>query len=204
MKTLCTRNLFLTGGLLLMAGAMNIQAANVTKLNTTTMVNGAADWSSAPATTDVGEFGSTPTAGTLAAMTLGGPLTLGGLQLDGTTAGPLAITDANTLTLGTAGINMLTANNNATLNFPLALGGSQTWSVGSGRTLTAGGIVSDGGNVFSLTKTGNGTLTLTNNNTYTGGTTNNGGTLNLDFTAGAANDIILNSSALALGRSECH
>ena len=150
MKTFCTRNLFLTGGLLLMTGALSIQAANVTKLNTTTMNNGAADWSSAPLTTDVGEFGSTPTAGTLAAMTVGGPLTLGGLQLDGNLAGTLAITDANTLTLGTSGINMLTANNNATLNFPLALGGSQTWSVGSGRTrtsCTAGGC---GGGVAAL------------------------------------------------------
>ena len=60
----------------------------------------------------------------------------------------------NTLTLGTSGINMLTANKNATLNFPLTLGSSQTWSIGSGRTLTAGGVTSDGGSAFGLTKTG--------------------------------------------------
>jgi hypothetical protein len=40
-----------------LGAAFGVQAANVTKLNTITMVNGAADWSAAPAPTDVGEFG---------------------------------------------------------------------------------------------------------------------------------------------------
>jgi hypothetical protein len=53
-------------GLFLVAGATSLQAANVTKLDTTTMNGGAADWLSAPATTDVGEFGATPSAAHLA------------------------------------------------------------------------------------------------------------------------------------------
>ena len=69
--------------LLFLVGALSLQAANVTKLNTTTMNGGATDWSAAPATTDTGEFGATPISTTLAAMTLGGNLTLGGLQFDG-------------------------------------------------------------------------------------------------------------------------
>jgi hypothetical protein len=63
--------------------------------------------------------------------------------LDNNLVGPLIITDANTLTLGVSSINMLTANTNATLNFSLALGGSQTWSVGLGYTLMVGGVISD-------------------------------------------------------------
>ena len=92
--------------LVLLLSAVGAQAANVTKKNTTTMNGGATDWSAAPATTDIGEFDATVTSGNLAAMTLGASLTLGGLQLDGTMNGPLTISAANTLTLGSSGIVM--------------------------------------------------------------------------------------------------
>ena len=78
--------------------ATSSEAVNVTKLDTTTMNGGAADWSSAPATTDVGEFGSTPSAFSLSTMTLGGNLTLGGLQFDNSLLGPVTIAGGNTLT----------------------------------------------------------------------------------------------------------
>ena len=131
--------LFLTGGLLLMMVALNGHAANVLKLNTSTMNGGATDWSAAPATTDVGEFANTPSSATLAAMTLGGSLTLGGLQFDSNLAGPVTIASGNTLTLGTSGISLSAANNDVTINCALTLGTSpQTWTVASGRTLTIG------------------------------------------------------------------
>ena len=155
----------LTAALLLLAGALNVQAANVTKKNTTTMNGGLTDWSAAPATTDVGEFDATVSSANLTAMTLGASITLGGLQLDGTMNGPLTISAANTLTLGTSGINMTAANQNATLNCTVAPGGTQTWNVQSGRTLTVGsGITASGATTFSLTiNNGNtGTVTLGN------------------------------------------
>ncbi len=154
--------------------ATGSQAANVTKLNTTTMNNGASDWSAAPATTDIGEFNGTPTSTTMASMTLGGNLTLGGLQLDGTTTGPLTITDANTLTLGTSGIGMGLANNNLTLNCPLILGGAQGWNAGS-ETLTVNGAITDPGN-YSLSTAGNVTLS-SSNAVALGDTTISSGTL---------------------------
>ena len=121
-------------------------AANVIKLDTTTMNGGAADWSAAPAATDIGEFDATAAAGTLAAMTLGGNLNLGGLQLDGTMNGPLTIASGNTLTLGTNGINMGSANQSLTLNCGLTLAsGRQAWNVVGGQTLTIGGTFSHTG-----------------------------------------------------------
>ncbi len=165
MKSNPTRHLFQTAALLFLAGALNVQAANVTKKNTTTMNGGATDWSAAPAATDVGEFDATVSSANLAAMTLGASITLGGLQLDATMNGPLTISAANTLTLGTSGINMTAANQNATLNCTFAPGGTQTWNVQSGHTLTFGsGITASGATTFSLTiNNGNtGTVTLGN------------------------------------------
>ena len=155
--------LFLTGGLLLMMVALNGHAANVLKLNTSTMNGGATDWSAAPATTDVGEFANTPSSATLAAMTLGGSLTLGGLQFDGNLAGPVTIATGNTLTLGTSGISLSAANNDVTINCALTLGTSpQTWTVASGRTLTIGVSPSIPA-AYVLTITGAGNTTVNGN-----------------------------------------
>jgi autotransporter-associated beta strand protein len=173
--------------LLLLAGALDLEAANVTKLDTTTMNGGAADWSAAPATTDVGEFGAAPSAAHLAAMTLGGNLTLGGLQLDGTLAGPLdiAATGGFTLTLASSGINMSAANFSATNNCLIALSVAQPWNIGSGQTLQVGGVLSGTG---GITNTGPGTTVLAANSTFSGPLVVNNGTLTAFFkgaTAGA-------------------
>ena len=133
--------------LLLLTGALATRAANIIKSDTTTM-NTAADWSgTAPSSASVGEFDATAQAATLANMTLGGNVTLGGLQFDGTMNGPLTIasTGGYTLTNGTSGINMSAANNDVTLNCALSLGTvanqAQTWTVPLGRTLTMNGAV---------------------------------------------------------------
>ena len=197
---------------------------NLTKLDTTTMNGGAADWSAAPATTDVGEFGATPTLAHMAAMTLGGNLTLGGLQMDGTTLGPLTVASGNTLTLGTSGINMSAANNNMTFNCALTLGGAQTWNVASGRTLTIGGSsISAGANLLTIagagstsigataiisstggiTKVGGSTFTLNGNTTQhnLGSSTLavNGGILNLVIPSTGIANIIASTASLSLG-----
>ena len=75
----------------------------------------------------------------------------------------------------------------------------------SAGTLTVGGTIGDGGNGYSLTKAGPGTLVLSGNGNFSGGMIVNGGTLNLVgdrgfnagiFTSGGAYTI--NSGAVLL------
>ncbi len=200
MKTAATRAIHMIGAgvcLLSLAGRLNVQAQNVTKLNTTTMNGGAADWSSAPTTSSVGEFGATPTATTLANMTLGGNLTLGGLQFDSAMQGPLTIsvTGGYSLTNGASGIN---ATNNATLNCSLSLGANQTWNVNSGNTMTVGGVIS-GAN--TLTLSGLGTVKLAGANTFTNTTTVTAGTLQLGSSLAFTNATFAQAVPLALSGS---
>ncbi len=204
MKTnqLITKQIILGTGLLLLAGAVKIQA-NIYKAATATM-SASSDWATtpggvtavAPTASVIGEFGSTPSSANLSGMALGGNTSLLGLQFDNNTAGPLTVGAGSTLTLAASGINMASANNNATLNCAVALSASQTWSVNSGLTLTVGGVIS--GSTFGITKTGPGTLVLSAANTFTGNVTNNAGTLKLDFTAGGAPSANIINSASAL------
>jgi autotransporter-associated beta strand protein len=73
---------------------------------------------------------------------------------------------------------VLSNNVSATLTNSVNLGSDTTFGVGSGQTLTLGGVISNS-TTHALTKTGAGTLTLGTNNTYTGNTTVNAGTLRL-------------------------
>ncbi len=120
---------------------------------------------------------------------------------------------ANSVTFNTAGYTIgggtlnlnqiattLTANENATINSAIGLTTAQNWSVAAGKNLMVGGLISGGG---SLLKTGGGTgvLTLTNNNTYTGGTIVDNGVLVLQGDNGANGTIVgeltINSGAEA-------
>jgi len=80
---------------------------------------------------------------------------------------------ANSITLGgTATAPNVTTGAGAVVNgLDLILAANTKFNIGGG-SLTASGIISDGGNGFGLTKSGNGngTLTLTGNNTYSGAT----------------------------------
>ena len=126
--------------------------------------------------------GTTVNAGTLAlgsATALGtGTFTLGGGNLDSSVA------------------NLVNTSNNAqSWNADFTFVGSQNLNLGTGtvtpsanrqvtvtaNTLTVGGVI--GGGAISLTKAGAGTLTLTNKNTYAGGTVVTGGTLQVNGSA---------------------
>ena len=54
------------------------------------------------------------------------------------------------------------------------------FNVDSGKTLTVGGVIDDGAGSYAVNKSGAGTLVLTKVNTYDGGTTVTGGTLNVN------------------------
>ena len=120
-------------------------------------------------------------------------------------AGTLKINSATALGTGLFTINggkidnssiggdiTLANNNPVTFNGDFEFIGTNNLNLGTGattltapttmtvdaKTLTIGGSIGGGGNL--LTKAGAGTLTLTGNNTYIGGTTLNAGTLNIN------------------------
>src|SRR6266496_3570460 len=118
------------------------------------------------------------TSATSPAVTLAGTTTADGLLT--MSSGTLAMTGGS-LTVGS-----LTGSSNIT-----GTSSTRTLTVGSDNSSPAAysGVISNGSAAVSLTKDGSGTLTLSGNNTYTGTTTVNAGTLQL----GTAN-VLSNSS----------
>ena len=105
-----------------------------------------------------------------------------------------------------SGITARNTANTAALTFTIsesiALGASQTWGVTNGGTTGTANLVVSGnisGTGYGITKDGNGMLTISGtNNTYTGTTTINAGTLNLANTA-ANNKAIVGDIAISGG-----
>ena len=110
------------------------------------------------------------------------------------TTNSASIDGTNTLTLGSGGIDMVSASENVTLNAPINLASNQTWNVGirnPGNLLTVNSSLS--GSV-ALTKAGYGTLVLNGSNSFsgalyvdTGGSSANDGALCIAHSAAAAN-----------------
>jgi autotransporter-associated beta strand protein len=146
-------------------------------------------WTDTAGTADIAIFG-----GTAGTVTLG--QNLGALGLVFNTTGYTIAAGANTLTLGSSGINASAlTSGTTTISGNVALAANQSWNVGLGATLAASAGIS--GSTFGINKTGYGTLTLTGANTYTGTTTVTGGTLNIG--GGTANGSISSSSPLSMG-----
>ena len=148
---------------------------------------------------------TTPVPGNLGAVNLAADFAVKTLAFDAaSTATTIGSSGGFTLTITPTlfanGINVDTTAGDNTLTTKVALGADQTWTVGTGRTLTASNVVS--GN-FALTKAGAGTLTLSGSNTYGGTTTVSAGTLTIAnalalqnsalVTTGAANSVVLSS-----------
>ena len=122
----------------------------------------------------------------------GGTLAIGGASALPSGAGAGNVEDNATLDMGgfDVTVNGLSGSGVVTNG----AGGSVMLSIGAGNeSSTFEGVIEDGRGVTSLTKTGNGTLTLTGANTYSGDTTISGGTLEigsasaLSFGPGAGN-----------------
>lgn len=165
--------------------AVPASALTVTKSNTASVSQTAADWSAEPATTDLGLFDSTLSAANAAGLNLTENVALGGLIFSNTLSGPVTLgsTGGFALTLGTAGIDMSAANQNVKINHEVVLNGAQTWSIAAARTLEIAGPISGSGD---LAKSG-GRLIFSGAmaNTYTGTITLSGtASLLLQKTAG--------------------
>lgn len=111
-----------------------------------------------------------------------GTLTIGdGTTLDNTSGAAITLTNNNLQTWD--GDFTFVGTNSLSLGTGLVtMTGDRVVTVSAG-TLTAGGIIDDGGNGYSLTKGGVGALTLAAANTLTGGITLSGGRLNLNHAA---------------------
>ncbi|MDH2352276.1 autotransporter domain-containing protein [Bradyrhizobium sp. SSUT112] len=123
----------------------------------------------------------------------GSTISAGGLVVTNNSAlGSGAVTlDGGKLVAGADGLNIANA----------ILVNSTGGSVGtSGYALTLSGLIADGNGSGALEKTGTGTLILTRANTYSGGTTVSGGTLqiNTNMSAGSG-QMMLNGGTLRAG-----
>ncbi len=159
------------------------QAAVITKAAAGTDLTAGASWGGgvAPTTVDVATWTAAgPSLGP--GLTIGSAKTWGAIDIEGA-SGTVGITGAGTLTLSggltvqgvaNSGVYIAAAGNDLNISNAIALGASQTWTINTGRTMTASGIVSGG---FGLTMAGAGTLVLSGTNTYTGATTVSAGTL---------------------------
>lgn len=103
-------------------------------------------------------------------------------------------------------VNGLSATSTTVSVVNNATGTNKTLTVGNNDvTASFAGVIADntsGNGTVALTKTGTGTLTLSGNNTYSGGTTVNGGSLFINSTTGAGTGgITVNSGVLKVNAS---
>lgn len=130
-------------------------------------------------------FGGTPTR---SSMTLNTYFGINSIILASGLTSDIVInsSDTNPLIMGigvngnpSALISIASDSRDLTINGQYIAASAVTWDVGAGRTLTLNGALNNWFSPSALIKNGAGTATLTQMGNYTGGTTVNGGTLNL-------------------------
>jgi fibronectin-binding autotransporter adhesin len=185
---------------LLCLGPTLLQAANDTWVGNTSPNWGDSNWTGGnnpPLAGDSLFFGLIGSAGTMLNNNIAAGTSFAGLTFN---PGASAFTLNGNQIATSAGL-VDNSSNLETINLPVALGvASHSLSVVGDGSLLVGGVISDGGSGYGITLPGEGLVTLTNANTYTGATTINAGTLMLDFNdGGVGTNIISDSSALMLG-----
>ena len=126
-----------------------------------------------------------------------GPLTITGGTIDDNGSGPVTLVNNNLQKWN--GDFAFTGNQSLNLGTgAVTMNGNRTLAI-NGNLLTVGGGIGDGGNTYSLTKNGAGTLVLAGTDTYTGVTTVNAGTLSLLGNHGAASGSLVVGPANAGG-----
>ncbi|MFA5926665.1 MAG: DUF2341 domain-containing protein, partial [Patescibacteria group bacterium] len=142
------------------AGVVTLNAAN-TYLGTTSLDGGALNINNPTAVSS----------GTL-------NLNAGGGVIDNTSGAPITLSNNNPIILA----NSITFTGSNSLNLgtgAVTISGGNRSLDQNGSTLTVGGIIDDGVNSYKISKSGVGTLTLNGANTFDGGFSLYGGTLNL-------------------------
>lgn len=133
-----------------------ICAAPISKADNSDNLNLTTSWVGGvvPGPGDVATWDATVTGANT--TVLGADLSLGGLTV-ASPGGPITIGAGNTLTLGTAGVDMSAATQNLTISSGLVIGaGGQTWNIATGRVLTTGAFTRSGaGSTLRLDQTVN-------------------------------------------------
>jgi fibronectin-binding autotransporter adhesin len=122
--------------------------------------------------------------------------TINSLKVNPAAAATIAITAANTLTIGTGGLLMAANQTLGISGGNLTSGGNELFAYINANTTTISSAIT--GVSVALVKSGAGTLTLTGANTYGGGTFVNQGTLAINsvLPAGA---LTINNAAVTVG-----
>ena len=188
--------------------------------------NTAGNWSPSgpPTINDTAQFDNTANASNLS-PTIGNVATsVGAILFAAGTTNSYNITNGNgVLTIGSATVSGITnaSATNQQISADIALGVSQTWNVQStgnltftstasiataGNTLTLSGSSTGQGSIAGvisgaggLIKDGSGTWTLTGNNSYTGGTIVNAGTLLVNAGDTGTGNVTVNNSGTTIG-----
>ena len=136
---------------------------------------------------DTATFGTVPVAGTVTVNLNGNSPVLTSVNFNNSAASyVLANGGGGTVILqNPAGVAITGTVGNHTISAPVSLRNNVTANVAAG-SVTLSGIVDDNGTAATFTKTGDGTVTLTGANTYTGLTDVQAGTLVLNTTGAPA------------------
>ncbi len=139
-------------------GLAGSAAAQIQKADNANTLNLGSSWvgGTAPAAGTVAQWDSTVSAGNCV-VGMGTALSWLGISIT-SPGGPVTIPNTGVvLTLGTSGIDMTSASKDLSIPGGLTLGGNQTWTVNSGRTLTIGAL----NGTATIIKAGAGTNVLT-------------------------------------------
>lgn len=145
-----SRHLFPTSALAFASLAFiqfTAHAATVSKANNGDDLNLTTSWTGAvaPGAADIAQWDSTVTSAN--SSLLGADLSVSGISVT-SPGGTVTLRAGNTLTVGTAGIDMSSASQDLTIGSALSLKGGQAWSVVAGRNLDiTGTFVKSGGSV---------------------------------------------------------
>lgn len=158
MKNLCY---CLCSGLLIwVASASGASAATFIKANNSNNLDQNSSWvggTAQPGASDIAQWDSTVT--TAITNTFGGDRGIGGITVLNP-GGNVRITTTGTIWLGGQGLDLSAATVDLTLNCWVRIVAAQSWNVGAGRTVTVDNNFNNGATPYTLTKSGQGTLTI--------------------------------------------
>ena len=201
MKTNRTNPIIITtfSAILACSAILPASGASILKLDDINVLTDPLSWTGSvvPGSGDIAQFDGTYASTN--AWPLGAATNWDGIQILSPSSALAIQNDGNTLTLGTAGVDMSAAGANFTMSNSILLGASQPWNVTAGQTLTVAGVVGDGGLGYGITNANAGTLTLSGANTFGGGVTLSTGTLNISNAAALGTGLFTINSGTVTG-----